>query len=98
MPLAMAAVRFTLKHVQPGCGNLACAQSMCQRHVVHDAAARNVHQRGRRLHQRQFRGADGVMRCSRVRHDQHHMVGAAQQFVLADIARLAFGLLGRQQR
>ena len=43
------------------------------------AAARDVGQRRGRLHQRQLGRADRVVRRGRVRHDEHQVIGLAQQ-------------------
>jgi hypothetical protein len=44
-----------------------------------------------RLHQRQFGGADRVVRGGGVRHHQHQVVGGAQQLLLVHVARFALG-------
>ena len=57
-------LRLALEHVEPGRGDAPLAQRRGQRRVVDDAAARDVGQRGGRLHLRQFGRADGVVRLA----------------------------------
>jgi hypothetical protein len=55
---------LAFEHIQTGCRDTPLAQRLGQRGVVHDTAARNVDQRGRGLHLRQLRRADGVVRSA----------------------------------
>ena len=82
---------LAFKHVQAGGGNGLVFQGHGQRRVIHNAAARNVDQRGGGLHQRQFGCTDGVVGRRRIRQHQHQVVSGFQQLVLADIARFALG-------
>ena len=81
---------FTLKHVQPGGSNHPVFKCLCQRSVVHNAAARNVDQGGRGFHQGQFWRANAVVRGGAVGHHQDQMVRRRKQLLLAHITRLAF--------
>ena len=65
---------LAFKHIQARCRNAFFAQGNRQRSVVHNAAARDVDQRGGGLHQRQFFGTDGVVRFGRIRYHQHDVV------------------------
>ena len=73
---------LAFKHIQAGCGNALLTQRHGQRRVVHNAAARNVDERGRGLHQRQLGCTNGVVRCRAVGHHQHDVVCRAQQLFL----------------
>ena len=53
--------RLALEHIHPGPGQTAGTQGRDQRGIVDNAAARDVAQMRRRLHQRQFGGADSMM-------------------------------------
>ena len=82
---------LAFEHIQSSSGDAFVAQSGGQRGVIHNAAARDIHQRGGGLHQRQFCGANRVVRRGGIRQHQHEVIGGAQQLFLAHIAGLAFG-------
>ena len=88
---------FALKHIQASRSNGFLAQGLCQRGVVHNAAACNVDQRGRGLHEREFGRPNGVVRLGRIRQHQHQVICRFEPFLLADVAGLAVSLGGGVQ-
>ena len=55
--------RLDVEHVEAGAGDLLSLQRGDQRRLVDDRAARGVDEIGRRLHQREFGGADQPARA-----------------------------------
>mmetsp|Transcript_10626 Transcript_10626/g.43521 ORF Transcript_10626/g.43521 Transcript_10626/m.43521 type:complete len:307 (+) Transcript_10626:465-1385(+) len=86
--------RLALEDVQARRGQAALTQGGGQRVLVDDAATRDVHQRGRGLHQGELGRADAVMRRSGIRQHEDEVVGFAQQLVLAEVAGAQLGLGG----
>ena len=87
-PAAVVGVdRLLLEDVEARAGDLAGAQRLDERRLVHDRAARDVDQVGSRLHQRELRRADQVVRLVGQQAGDDDEVGFAQQLVERHAAR-----------
>jgi len=81
---------LAFKHIESSGGDALVAQSCGQRNVIHNPAARDVHQRCGGLHHRQFGSANRVMRLGRIWQHQHEVIGGAQQFLLGHVTGFTF--------
>src|SRR5699024_4182139 len=80
-----------LEHVQAGSGDGALLQRCDQGLLVDDAAAGDVDQRGRVLHQAQFAGADQMAGLGGGRDGQDHVVAALEHLVQLELGDAHLG-------